>query len=213
MRRLFFVVTLVTLVGLGLSLHGQDVYQLWNRTRKSCDKLTDSKKNARTFAAQELLETRKKLSSDLAAKLTQLSKKPDNSWQSPLHLVIQVIGLYNVEEAITSLAKMIDYQIDKSTVPAGDKLPAYAYFPASDALRRIGGLYVAKNMIARLSTENNEKVTQLCVWVLFKAYGKEIAALILQDALSAAADNAVRDRLRKAKDLIAKGDRLLVFDK
>ncbi len=142
-------------------------------------------------------------------KLRELSKNTDTSYQSPLHLTVQALGEWRVEDAVPLLAKIVEYQIDQFAVPVGDKLPAYAYYPAADALRKIGGAYVHKLIVKRLCAEEDAEVVRICVWVLFEAYGEDVAKLLLEAEETRTEDPAIRERLTAAKKLLTEGPAIL----
>jgi HEAT repeat protein len=183
-----------------------------NEVKKRCDKMSSEDKQTRRRATAELLWFRSEVSSQVREIMRKCATKPDPSWESTTHLALQVLGRYRDEDAIPIIIGIIDYQIDKSTVPAGDKLARSAYFPAAAALSEMGGQYVAKSLVARLQKEENEKVIRICVWTLFKVCGNDVAAFMLDDEATKhkdEKDEKVRQRLGKAKELLKEGDSLL----
>jgi hypothetical protein len=173
------------------------------------ERLYDEEETVRSHANYQLREERNGLVRILMKAITELSEKPDNSYDSPLHLTIKTLGEWRVEDAVPLLAEIVDYQLDGATMPVGKLLPAYAYFPAAESLRKIGGVYVRKSVIKRLHTEEVAKVVRLCVWVLFEAYGEDVARLMLEAEEARTEDPAVRARLAAAKKLVGEGHRLL----
>jgi hypothetical protein len=107
---------------------------------------------------------------------------------------------------------MIDYQLDKSTIPEGKTISSRSYFPAAMALVEIGGPNVRDAILQRLGTEDGEKVTRLCVWTLLKTYGEDVTTFLLDRVEAGTKDEAIKQRMKKAKELFAQGDRLLLFD-
>ncbi|MHC4337646.1 MAG: hypothetical protein ACYSTG_06815 [Planctomycetota bacterium] len=210
MRRIMVGVSILCVVG-GL-LHGckekSDVPKQAGIAEIG-ERLYDKEETVRSHANYQLREKRNDLVRILMKAITELSKKPDNSYDSPLHLTIKTLGEWRVEDAVPLLAEMVDYQLDRATMPVGKKLPASAYYPAVDALRRIDGVYVRKLVIKRLHTEEDAKVVRLCVWVLFEAYGEDVARLMLQAEEARTEDPALRARLAAAKKLVGEGHRLL----
>lgn len=173
------------------------------------ERLYDHDQTVRRHASYQLKEERNSLVHVLMNKLRELSKTTDTSYQSALHLTVQALGEWRVEDAVPLLAKMVDYQIDRTTMTGWDKLPTYAYYPAADALRKIGGEYVHKLIVKRLCTEEDAEVVRICVWVLFEAYGEDVAKLLLEAEQARTEDPAIRERLAAAKKLLTEGPAIL----
>ena len=133
--------------------------------------LCDEEYTVRADARYKLREERNNLTRVLMDKLSRLSKTRDTDYEGPLHLTVEALGTWRIEGAVPVLVEMVDYQLDRATMPVGKKLPAYAYYPVAGALRTIGGVYVQRVIVKRLCAEDDAKVVRICVWVLFEAYG------------------------------------------
>jgi len=181
---------------------------------KVCARLEDKESAARMSAREQLRVIRKTMKDNHIAKLKNLSQKPDNSYGSPLHLTIQSIGEWRIKSGVvSSLVDMIDYELDKSTLPKGKKYTVAVLFPGAFALSKIADKYVGRTIIARLQTELNKRTIRICVWTLFETYGEDVAAFMLEKEESNERNNdAVKQRMKTAKELVANGGRLIVFD-
>lgn len=168
-------------------------------------RLSSAARYTRSSAKDLLVNERARLARKVGGRLKELSRRPDSSFESELHLLLEVAGEWRIEEVVPELTTLVGFELDRSTFPAGDKHPAYAYFPAAHALSRIAGPYVCKSIVRKLLQENGPKIEQICLWVLFRAYGPKLALLILQ------ADERAGDRLAGWENLLAKGEALLVF--
>jgi hypothetical protein len=175
-------------------------------------KLEDKDYDARMAARWDLATIRGTLAENLVARLRNLSNRPDKSYGSPLHLTIQTIGEWRIAHAASTLTNIIDYELDKSTIPEGKMISLRSHFPSALALVEIGGPNVRQAILQRLRTEDNEKATRICVWTLLNAYGEDVATFILEKEETNAKDDAVKKRMKAAKELVAEGEHLIFFD-
>ena len=200
---------LFVLVGFGCNQEKDSGVGKTRRIAEVVDQLYQEEVSVRSAARYELREERAEVLRVLTNRLRELSTKLDASYESSLHLTVEAVGDWRAEGAVPVLAEVVVYELDESTMPVGKLLPICAYYPAADALRKIGGVYVHRLMVQRLEKEKDPKVVRLCVWVLYEAYGENVARLMLEAAEARTQDSGVRERLAAAKKLVAEGPRLL----
>ena len=177
----------------------------------AASRLASRELQQRTASTRELINLRLGIKKDLLHNLDKLAQDPDRTFESPLHLIIEVLGEWRVDEAVIPLVKIIDYEIDRKTMPVGDKLPRSAFFPAAQALAKIGGPTLISAVSARLGSEDNERANRICLWVMFTAYGHQGSKGILSELAVNSDSEVVRTRMEKAIKLLPLGDSLLVF--
>jgi len=173
------------------------------------EKIYDKDKEVRSNESYNLRMEREKLGIYLTDKLKALSKSQDNSFGSPLHLTIEAVGEWRIEDGVYFLLQKIDYIINSSTVPSFKILPHYAYYPAADALRKIGGIQVRKAVVERLTKETNPDTVRICVWVLYEGYGEDVAGFLLDNEANKTQNIEIKERLLKAKEILKDGPAIL----
>ncbi|MGB2614871.1 MAG: hypothetical protein WBD63_05200 [Phycisphaerae bacterium] len=127
------------------------------------------------------------------------------AFQGPRHLAIQQMGIWRLKEAVPLLVDQIDWTLDKSTFPVGDRLAAWAYYPAATALRHIGGREARGAVIEAAVNTDDDRRLRLFGWVLFESDGRKIAEAAVTQRLEGVTNKEMRSRLEKLRAYVAQG--------
>jgi hypothetical protein len=152
-----------------------------NDTRNQVSGLANDDRATRLATLDELQKSRQAIISPLLSSLERLHLEKDRDFGCPLHVTIAALGAYRAEEAIPLLAGLLDFQLRRGSMPGGGFSANESYYPAADALARIGGKAVADAMIDRLGRAGvGDRTIGLCTWVLQKSVGPDAAIAMLQ---------------------------------
>jgi hypothetical protein len=161
----------------------------------------------RQRALLDLNERRRKFSESLV-KMISNSDTIDKKFGSPLHCLILISGNWAVSEATQALIEKIDYQLGRSSFPSGDKHPAYAYFPAAEALVKIGNADVFNRLLARLNSEDHKRV-KIIIWTLCKSHGNNLTVMAIDKKIVDTKDEKKIERYQHARELVVNWETIL----
>jgi hypothetical protein len=101
----------------------------------------------------------------------------DRSYLSPVGCAIQSVAICRVTEAIPELLSIIEYEVDRSSLPVGDKVGEGFFFSAASALVELR--VSPETIIEHLAKEQNGRRRHLLTWVLVQRVGDEKKAKAL----------------------------------
>lgn len=174
-----------------------------------CKGLVAPQAEVRERAARDLASHRRGMVKALVAAFDSLSKDPSKVYGSPFHLTTQVIGEWRIEEAIPTLVQRLEFRLDKSTFPVGDRYPLSAYYPVAEALARIGGKNVRAGVFERLKKPASNDVRLVSAWILCQTEGEETARFLVELAQKKAADPEEVKNLEALMKLVKGGNAIL----
>lgn len=136
----------------------------------------------REKALRELNVLRAEVRDALLKNLRELGREPERVWGSSYHFTVLALGSWRFESSVWHLMRNIDFALDTSDLPSGAFYGPESFYPAAQALARIGepGKAVQDRIFDRLAQPTDEKVLRACTWVLWRTIGRERAALIVE---------------------------------
>jgi hypothetical protein len=139
----------------------------------------------RCLAVTQMEYLRKELANMLVAALKELSPTRKGIIEEPLHQVIEAVGVWRLEEASSSLAEIIDYDVRPPDPPRlGVLYMPGPHYPAARALVAIGGESVTSSVLNRVELEANDTVLHVSMWVLCRNVGVSPAKALIERKLT-----------------------------
>ena len=168
-----------------------NVSRLTTENRKEREKAAEAIRNDHTELIKRLIQL-------AAAKVEPLpSSDPrfvEYPWHDSKHLAILLLGDLRAAETVPALLDNLKYKNPRSLV-GGLLLDKGGWYPAAEALSKIGMPAVGP-MIDKLGdSAPNSKDSELCCWVLKKILGVKLARLRLQIDIEETRDEAVKNNL------------------
>jgi HEAT repeat protein len=108
-----------------------------------------------------------------------------------------LLGEYRATEAVAELASRITLEDKERAKGRLRKLPLWGRYPAQEALVKIG-THATPNMLGILTTSDDELTRQLAAEVVRDVYGREVARVVIEQALAKQTDAQKRKRLDEA---------------
>jgi len=167
----------------------------------------------RSAASSSLAGLRNQVSRELLANLGSLLDTEDRAVIGPLHLTIDAIGQWRIEEAVPQLLLIIDLQLDPRTAPAGSRIGAVTLYPAANALGKIGGPAVIDGVLEKTREPIPELSIRCCAFVLQKAVGSRRAVVIAEAELAKFGTEETSPNLKGLRANLGKLVELLKSDK
>jgi hypothetical protein len=112
-----------------------------------------------------------------------------------------LLGEYRATEAVNDLLEVITLQSSIEQDNEVNRLPLWGKYPAHEALIKIG-IPAIPLILAKLETESNLLAMRLEVHVVHMVYGKELAKVVLGQAITLQMDDSKAKRLKLAIQLL-----------
>lgn len=172
--------------------------------------LLSEKEHVRITAAEALASLRGNVTERLIRNLTKtLEEEPDMSYQGPIHLTLQSIGEWRLEEAIPTLIKFVDIKLEKTTFPVGARRLQRAYYPVADALVKIGGRSVIDVVLNHMEKPEDENKLRFYAWVLRESLGVDLAVVAVKIRKERHLDEDTQESLNKVIDILRESGPIL----
>jgi hypothetical protein len=149
------------------------------------DGLANENKAIRETALAQLSQMRVEFGKKMVALLDKARAIDDHAYGGFMHCAIVTSGNWSLTETVPMLVDVIDFELVKGSFPSGDKLPISAYFPATEALIKIGGIDVMNRLVSRIAeAEKGGKTVKACLWTLCQLAGEKMARSLINDAIA-----------------------------
>jgi len=154
-----------------------DIQPCLEKIRSTVASLGSDQAQERREAYKRLGILRATVCDELLSSLKSQKGRYDYSFGGKTEQVITAIGFNRFPQAIPILADMISFELDwKSTLPQALHRAPIQFYPAAQALDRIGGDRVIEAMLAKIRTTSEDKTLKLCTWVLDRQLGRGYVA-------------------------------------
>lgn len=160
--------------------------------------LEAEKREDREKASELILKQHQRL----VQHLIELSDKPDPlefspyEWHNSKHLAILLLGDLRAVEAVHVLLEHLEYKNPRNIM--GSYMDLGGYFPAAEALSKIGMSAVRPTIEKLGSYTKDSQGRRLCCWILKEILGVRLARVRLQIAIEESRDSAVKKNLTAA---------------
>lgn len=134
-------------------------------------------------AARLLIDAYHEVAAMLHMRLAEeMGNVGDRRYYSPIHSAIIAVSQWRVVEAEDSLFEIVDYEIEKTTIPVGASWTSSSLYPAAAALVNLR--VDSRKVIRSISAADKRKQRLLLAWVLETRVGSRAAAVkTLEDAM------------------------------
>ncbi len=161
---------------------------------KQREKAAEAIRNERTEIIKQLIEFASENVEPLPSSDSRFIEYP---WHDLKHLSILLLGDLRAIEAIPVLLDNLEYKNPrKRAVP--ELLNKDGWYPAVEALSKIGMPAVEPTIRKLSGYEPNSKGSELCCWILKKILGVRLARLRLQIAIEETRDKGAKKNLTVA---------------
>lgn len=205
--RLSIACTIVICVaGICVYAQGRDDTQLLDGNAKQ---LLSPKKEQRERSLEKLSAQYLATSKELERALNQAARKQkgDRGYLSPLHCAIQAVRTWRVLKADELLLSIVDYELDRTSLPLGMLVFGDYFYPAASALIP---LRVDTGLVLKaIETSKNKQRLRVLTWVLYKRVGDAgEARVMLKDAEKARSGNK-KANLKEAMRFLERPSKIL----
>jgi len=133
----------------------------------------------------------------------------DRRYASPLHSTILAADAWRVFEAENSLLSVVDYELDRKTLPVGITVGGDFFYPAAGALVRMRIDTV--KVVEAIKSSKTPKRLRILTWMLVQRTERiEEAKGLLQDAAKASSE-AAKQNLKQALEFLQRPNDLLAL--
>ena len=159
-------------------------------------------RDIRFRAASQLVSLPGEVENELRGKLMEPGFWENREAEGSTTAALWVIGRWRFEKYAPMLAQHIDFELDVTTFPSGISITPLAPYSAAAALAKIGGKETRQAVLQKLEVAEKEKERRLCVWVIQQSEGKEWADVVLNAAVQKAPNEAAKNNLQAALQLL-----------
>lgn len=121
----------------------------------------------------------------------------EHPWHESKHLAIFLLGDLRASDAIPRLLENINY-LNPRTIYVSEPLDIGGWYPAAEALSKIGMPAVDPIVAALSQLDPKSKTADTCCWILREILGVKLARARIQIAIEETRDASVRERLQAA---------------
>jgi len=135
--------------------------------------------------------------------------RADRRYASPLHYAILAIDRWRVVESEDTLLSVVDYELDRKTLPEGITVGGDFFYPAAGALVRMRIDTV--KVVEAIKSSKTPKRLRILTWMLVQRTERiEEAKGLLQDAAKASSE-AAKQNLKQALEFLQRPNDLLAL--
>ncbi len=171
--------------------------------------LLSSKKEQRERSLEKLSAQYLATSKELVDALNQgvRKHKGDHRYLSPLHCAILAVRTWRVLKADKPLLSIVDYELDRTSLPLGMIVFGDYFYPAASALVRLR--VDTRVVLKAIEASKNEQQLRVLTWVLYKRVGDAgKAGAMLKNAEKTGSGNE-KQNLKKAIRLLERPSEML----
>jgi hypothetical protein len=206
-RNLFCSAAIVLLLSFTLSAPGEegDTTATGDRQPERAsesqwvESLVSADVGIRSQAYRELSKGRERIVSKLI-EIAGSDPVGGRQYDSSRRVAITLLGEYRAEEAVDALVRLLLYEEKPSFAFSRD--PVSMRYPAALALAKIG-VPATQKTIVRLGETQDATEVELCVYILYRIYGKDIATTICRESMEAPHGDHRKANFQKALKLLS----------